>query len=144
MYFVCGFNPVTWYEFAVTVLVVHTELLDTLYRTWYFSAPATTLQLSVAEVEVILVAFNPDGTVHDGAVILMFAPLSLPITEGLEPTTLILYAVPLKVFAGMIALIEPDVMDVTDPIVTGDEKLPAASESCAVKMFPALKIPVAE
>jgi hypothetical protein len=31
--------------------------------------------------------------------------------------------------------------DVSDPIFTGEPKLPLASDNCAVKTFPALKVP---
>ena len=70
------------------------------------------------------------------------APLSEPVTTGLELTTRILYAVPKRVACGMVAEIVPAVVVVSVPIFTGLAKLPAEFESCAVKIFPELAVPV--
>ena len=73
--------------------------------------------------------------------IVKFAPLSLPVTSGFEDITLILYPVPDAVFEGIVALIVPELVLVSVPMLTGLEKLPLELESCAVKMLPALKVP---
>ena len=41
----------------------------------------------------------------------------------------------------MVALMAPLAVAVTEPILTGAAKLPLALLSCAVKVFPTLKIP---
>ncbi len=69
-------------------------------------------------------------------------PLLLPVVAGLEPTTLIRYAVPAVLPAGICALMLPEVVELSVPIFTGLAKLPVEEDNCAVKVFPALKIPV--
>jgi hypothetical protein len=70
-----------------------------------------------------------------------FVPLSEPVVTGLLATTLILYPVPNVVPAGNTAEMVPLVVLVKVPMLTGDVKLPVASESCAVNTFPALNVP---
>ncbi len=74
----------------------------------------------------------------------MFAPLTIskaeldaPVTEGKLQSILILYPVPEAVPAGIVTLIFPDGLvpsAVAVPILTGEAKLPLASESLAVKV----------
>ena len=72
--------------------------------------------------------------------IVKFVPLSGLVDAGFEPTTRTLYAVPAGVVAGMVTLKFPGVVDVDDPIVVGDAKLPAASDNCAVTTLPETKV----
>ena len=72
-----------------------------------------------------------------------FVPLSVPVTAGEFETTRILYAVPKVVPAGIVAEIVPEAVLVSVPILTGVVKLPVAPDNCAVKIFPALNVPVA-
>ena len=75
------------------------------------------------------------------ALIVKSVPLSLPTVCGaVEATTRILYAVPAEVPAGIVAEIVPAVCWVNEPILTGDVKLPEASDNWAVKIFPAAKV----
>jgi hypothetical protein len=88
-----------------------------------------------------------DDSVRTGAdivsaLMIRFDPLLLPVVAGFELTTRILYAVPLAVVNGVEALIVPALVDVSVPIVTGLVKLPAASDSCAVNIFPAVNVPL--
>lgn len=76
------------------------------------------------------------------ALIVRFAPLLLPVVAGLELTTRTLYAVPLAVVKGIVALIVPALVEVSVPIATGLVKLPVASDSWAVNIFPAVKVPL--
>jgi hypothetical protein len=47
--------------------------------------------------------------------------------------------VPVKLLSGKVAeMVPPEVVLVSVPIVTGEEKLPVLSESCAVKLFVAV------
>ena len=71
-------------------------------------------------------------------------PFSLPVIAGLLLTTRILYSVPVKVPGGIVPGIVPAVVDGNVPIVTGEAKLPLASDNCAVKTFPKVKVPVME
>ena len=48
---------------------------------------------------------------------------------------------PVVVPAGIVAVMDPEVVEVAVPIVTGEAKLPEASESCAVKTFPEVQVP---
>lgn len=59
-----------------------------------------------------------------------------------ELITLILYPVPAGVAPGIIAAMVPLALEFNVPILMGAAKDPAASESCAVKIFPALRVPV--
>lgn len=70
---------------------------------------------------------------------LKLLPLLLPVVNGKLLTTLILYALPVKRVEGRVAKIG---LDVPAPIARGEEKLPFASDNCAVKK-PG-KIPVVE
>ena len=56
-------------------------------------------------------------------------PLSVPVTEGVVLITLIRYPVPSAVLEGMVAEIVPAVVWVTDPMVTGEAKLPEAPDN---------------
>jgi hypothetical protein len=76
------------------------------------------------------------------ALIVRFIPLLLPVVAGFELTTRILYAVPVAVVKGIVALMVPALVEVSVPMATGLAKLPVASESCAVNMFPAVKVPL--
>ena len=76
------------------------------------------------------------------ALIVRFAPLLLPVVAGLELTTRTLYAVPLDVVKGLVALIVPALVDVSVSMATGLAKLPVASDSCAVNIFPAVNVPL--
>lgn len=76
------------------------------------------------------------------ALIVRFTPLLLPVVTGLELTTRILYAVPLAVVNGMVALIVPALVDVSVPIFTGLAKLPVASDNWAVNIFPTVNVPL--
>jgi hypothetical protein len=58
-----------------------------------------------------------------------FVPLSVPVTTGMELTTLTLYFVPAIVFSGMVQVIFPEELPVLVPIFIGVEKLPALSDS---------------
>jgi hypothetical protein len=71
-------------------------------------------------------------------------PLSEPVTTGFELTTLIRYPVPVVVPAGIVALIVPAVVLVSVPILTGEVKLPAAFDNCAVNIFPAFAAALTE
>ena len=63
----------------------------------------------------------------------MFTPLSVPVTTGDELTTLIRYAVPAAVPQGMVQLIVPELAVLASvPMLTGEAKLPAAFDNCAV------------
>ena len=61
---------------------------------------------------------------------------------GVEPVTLIKYPTPAAVLQGIVHVIVPAAVPAKVPIVTGAAKLPAALESCAVKVFPAVNAPV--
>ena len=76
------------------------------------------------------------------ALTVKFTPLSLPVTTGLLETTLTRYPVPDACPPGIVALIVPAAVEVIVPIVTGLANEPLASDNCAVKIFPALKVPV--
>jgi len=64
------------------------------------------------------------------------------VTEGLLLITLILYPVPPGVFAGIVALIVPAVVAFLVPMLIGDAKDPELLESCAVKVFGLINVPV--
>ena len=69
-------------------------------------------------------------------------PLFEPVTTGLFETTRILYPVPAAVPAGIVAeIISVFEVLVTAPIETGEAKLPAAFDNCAVYTLPPLKVP---
>ncbi len=68
-------------------------------------------------------------------------PLSPPTAGGSELITLIRYAVPKEVLAGMIALMVPEAVDAKDPMLTGEAKEPRASDNSTVKTLPPLKVP---
>lgn len=76
------------------------------------------------------------------ALTVRFDPLLLPVVAGFELTTRILYAVPLAVVNGIEALMVPALVDVSVPIFTGLAKLPVASDSCAVNIFPDVNVPL--
>ena len=82
------------------------------------------------------------GFIGGGQEILRLVPLSVPMVAGLDPVTRIRYAVPATVFDGMIALMEPEVVELSVPMFTGEAKFPVASESCAVKIFPEVNEPL--
>ena len=82
------------------------------------------------------------GAAKASALIVRFEPLLLPVIAGVELTTLILYAVPEACVKGIDAVIVPALIAVRVPIVTGLVKLPEASDSCAVKTFPAVNVPL--
>lgn len=82
------------------------------------------------------------GAESVSALTVRFAPLLLPVATGFELTTRTLYAVPLAVVKGMVALIVPALVEVSVPIATGLAKLPVASESCAVNIFPDVNVPL--
>ena len=68
-----------------------------------------------------------DGVIDAvGVLMVIFTPLSVPVTEGLLATTLILYTVPDAVPAGITALIVPEVVAVRVPMLVGVAKLPDA------------------
>jgi hypothetical protein len=72
-------------------------------------------------------------------------PLFAPVTDGLELITLILYPVPVALEEGMVDAIVPVLpVDANVPILTGLANDPNAFESCAVKTFPELAVPLAE
>ena len=71
----------------------------------------------------------------------IFTPLFAPPTAGLEPITRIRYPVPLGVANGIVAAMVPEVVAVSAPILTPGENIPDASDNCAVKKFPAAKVP---
>jgi hypothetical protein len=52
--------------------------------------------------------------------------------------------VPYATVEGTVAVIVPDEVALIVPIETGEAKLPVASESCAVKIFPVLHVPLIE
>jgi len=68
--------------------------------------------------------------------------LAVPVIAGVLLTTLTLYPVPLAVADGMVAVIEPATTAVSVPIFTGAVNAPAASLNCAVKILPAVNVPV--
>ena len=76
------------------------------------------------------------------ALIVMLAVLAEPAMAGAELTTRMRYAVPAAVPVGIRALMVPAAVELRVPIFTGLTKDPAASLSCAVKTFPAVKEPV--
>jgi hypothetical protein len=78
-----------------------------------------------------------------GLVIVITVALAVPVTTGVLLTTLIAYAVPATVPAGMVADILPEfaVLDKV-PMVVGVVKEPVALDNCAVYIFPALYVPV--
>ena len=67
--------------------------------------------------------------------------LSEPVIEGVLEITRILYPVPDKVPAGIVAAIVPAAILVNVPIFTGVVKIPEALDNCAVKTFPDVKEP---
>lgn len=73
------------------------------------------------------------------ALIVKLLPLSVPINKGLLETTLILYAEPLGVLAGIVALILPFDVVLMVPIFVGDANEPEASDNWAVKTLSLLK-----
>ena len=97
------------------------------------------VQLSFALFAVMLVVVGEVGGGHEME---RLVPLSVPVMEGFDPITRMRYAEPATVEEGIVALIVPDVVAFSVPIDTGDEKFPAASESCAVNTFPVLNAPV--
>jgi hypothetical protein len=64
------------------------------------------------------------------------------VTDGVLPTTRILYPVPVLVPLGSVAEMVPAVVCVSVPILVGLEKLPDELESCAVNTFPDVKVPL--
>ena len=77
------------------------------------------------------------------ALIVIFTPLSVPIKLVSELITLILYALPVAALQGKVQLNVSILATLTNaPIVTGLVKLPAASDSCALKILPGLKSPM--
>lgn len=70
----------------------------------------------------------------------MPAPLSVPVTTGLEATTRMRYWVPGGIPAGMVAEIVPEAVPFSVPMATGLAKLPATLESCAVNTLPEPKL----
>ena len=72
----------------------------------------------------------------------MSVPLSLPVATGVSETTRMRYSNPVGVFNGTTDVIEPAFTDANVPMEIGAAKLPKASLSSAVKMFPAVKLPV--
>jgi hypothetical protein len=82
------------------------------------------------------------GAASPMAVTVRFAPLSLPVTAGVELITRILYAPPAACPNGIVAVMVPAVVEVTLPIAVGATKEPAAFESCAVKTLPPPNNPV--
>ena len=67
----------------------------------------------------------------------MLEVFTLPVTEGLELTTRILYPEPVAVFDGIVAAIVPEEVELKVPMFIGLAKLPFPLESWAVKIFPA-------
>ncbi len=57
--------------------------------------------------------------------IIIFVPLSDPVTAGAFEITLILYAEPPATPAGIVPVIVPDVEEVKVPIAVGEAKDPA-------------------
>ena len=75
-------------------------------------------------------------------VIVIFDAFGKPLTTGKELTTRIRYAAPVEVPGGISAETVPEMVEVKNPIFTGAAKEPVASLNWAVKMFPALYMPV--
>ena len=92
--------------------------------------------MAVCPVVIVCV---PDNEAVAGALIVKLAAFAVPFMTGFDEITLILYAVPAGVLAGIVVDIVPLL---TAPKLTGEEKLPEASDSWAVKVLPALKVPV--
>lgn len=90
----------------------------------------------------------PVVIVHGFNVMEIFEPLSVPIVAGFEDITLIRYAAPVEVPAGMIILIELPGFKFSAsaplkvPMLIGEAKLPAEFESWAVNIFPTANVPV--
>jgi hypothetical protein len=78
-----------------------------------------------------VLALVPDKV--GAALIVRLVPLSVPVTAGLLLITLILYPVPETAFAGIVALIVPELALLTNvPIAVGEAKEPDASDNWAV------------
>ena len=69
-------------------------------------------------------------------------PLSVPVVEGFEATTRILYPVPPTVEDGIVAEIVPGLAPFSVPMLVGLPKLPEELLNCAVKTLPLLYVPV--
>jgi hypothetical protein len=81
------------------------------------------------------------GAASPIAVTVRLAPLSGPVTAGLEPTTRILYPAPAAWARGIVTeIVPPVIVERAEPIVVGAAKLPAAFESCTVKLLPVPKL----
>jgi hypothetical protein len=66
----------------------------------------------------------------------------VPLITGVLLTTRIRYAVPDVVEAGIMAVMVPDATDANDPMFTGVVNAPVELLSWAVKIFPAVYVPV--
>ena len=71
----------------------------------------------------------------------MLAPLSLPVTTGVELATRMRYALPAAVPLGMVAAMVPAAVAVNVPMLVGLAKEPVELESWAVNTLPAVKVP---
>ena len=108
----------------------------------YFSPLAAPLADNVTGEEVPIQRFAPVVVgVEEIALIDKSLPLIEPVFAGLLLTILILYPVPVIVFTGNVLEMVPATVDVKVPILTGETKLPVAFDSCAVNIFPELKVP---
>src|SRR5688572_33223070 len=77
------------------------------------------------------------GQIMSGVVlIVMLLPLSTPISAGEELITRMRYPLPEGVLDGIKELMVPEILLTTVPIITGNVKLPDASDNCAVNVFP--------
>jgi hypothetical protein len=83
----------------------------------------------------------PASEVEGGRLIVKLLPLAEPVVAGLSATTRMRYWVPAVDGSGVVLTIVPAEVDETVPIVVGEVKDPEASDNCAVKVFPPVKVP---
>ena len=79
---------------------------------------------------------------HDPVWVMVNTVLLEPVVTGLFETIRIRYPAAVGVPAGIVIFIVPELeVDAKVPIAVGMTKLPAASDSCAVYIFPPVKVP---
>ena len=133
-------NPVNVPLLVAVILVPRIKLFPKLPTDGKLGLSFPALQL---EPLLQVVMLEGQAPITGAVLTVMFAPLSLPVTTGVEETTRILYPAPATVPPGRVELMEPLVVLDNVPMLTGVAKLPVASLNCAVKILPELKVPTA-
>ena len=134
--------PVVYELSELSVLVFNRAPPDSESYHLYFSPVAAPLADIVTTELVPIQRFAPVVVGVEGLALTdKLLPLMDPVFTGLLLTTLILYPEPVIVFAGIVPEMVPATVEDKVPILTGDAKLPLPFDSCAVNIFPELKVP---